>query len=45
MKKHVGIGFRRDIAQTIIDGEIITFHHIGNMTIILLGVYLINRKK
>ncbi len=29
----------------VIDGEIITLHHIGNMTIILLGVYLINKKR
>jgi drug/metabolite transporter (DMT)-like permease len=28
-----------------IDGEKITLHHLGNMAIILLGVYLINRKK
>jgi drug/metabolite transporter (DMT)-like permease len=28
-----------------IDGEKITLHHLGNMTIILIGVYLINRKK
>jgi drug/metabolite transporter (DMT)-like permease len=28
-----------------IDGENLTFHHIGNMMIILLGVYLINRRK
>ncbi|MCD4665693.1 MAG: DMT family transporter [Bacteroidales bacterium] len=28
-----------------IDGEIITIHHIGNMGIILFGVFLINRKK
>ncbi|MBN2173902.1 MAG: DMT family transporter [Bacteroidales bacterium] len=28
-----------------LDGENITFHHIGNMLIILVGVYLINRKK
>jgi len=28
-----------------IDGEIITIHHIGNMLIILFGVFLINRKK
>jgi len=29
----------------IFDGEIITLHHIGCMTIIMFGVYLINRKK
>jgi drug/metabolite transporter (DMT)-like permease len=28
-----------------IDGEKITIHHIGNMIIILFGVYMINRKK
>jgi len=28
-----------------IDGENITFHHIGNMSVILFGVYLVNRKK
>ncbi|MCF8378380.1 MAG: DMT family transporter [Bacteroidales bacterium] len=28
----------------IVDGEQITLHHFGNMAIILLGVYLINRK-
>jgi len=28
-----------------IDGEKITLHHIGNMSIILLGVYIINRKR
>lgn len=29
----------------IIDGELIKIHHVGNMLIILLGVFLINRKK
>jgi len=29
----------------IVDGEIITLHHMGNMLIILFGVYMINRKK
>jgi len=29
----------------IVDGEIITIHHVGSMTIVLLGVYLISRKK
>lgn len=29
----------------IIDGEKITLHHLGNMLIILVGVYLINRRK
>jgi len=29
----------------IVDGENITIHHIGNMAVILIGVYLINRKK
>jgi drug/metabolite transporter (DMT)-like permease len=28
-----------------IDGEKITFHHIGNMGIVLVGVYIINRKR
>jgi drug/metabolite transporter (DMT)-like permease len=28
-----------------IDGEKITLHHLGNMAIILIGVYLINKKK
>ncbi|MCK5701940.1 MAG: DMT family transporter [Cyclobacteriaceae bacterium] len=29
----------------IVDGEKITLHHMGNMLIILAGVYLINRRK
>lgn len=29
----------------VIDGEIITLHHVGNMMVILLGVYLINKKR
>ena len=33
------------IGWGIVDGEQITLHHIGNMGVILLGVYLINKKK
>lgn len=33
------------IAWGILDGENITLHHLGNMGIVLLGVYLISRKK
>lgn len=29
----------------VLDGEIITLHHMGNMGIVLVGVYLISRKK
>lgn len=33
------------IGWGFIDGEHITLHHLGNMGVILLGVYLISRKK
>ena len=29
----------------VVDGELITMHHLGSMAIVLLGVYLISRKK
>lgn len=33
------------IAWGIFDGELITIHHLGSMGVVLLGVYLISRKK